>query len=515
MDRRTFLKAGAATGAMLALPGCTSSHAALPHVRPSGPGLRRSAGPGPAEATGSAWAALGRSLDGSLLLPGDPGFGEARRVYAPRFDALLPVAVVQPEGPHDVAEAIRFARRHRLRLRPRSGGHSYVGASAAHGGIALDLSRMATTSYDAASGTAHVGAGARALALHDALDPVGRTVPTGTCPTVGAGLALGGGIGAETRSYGLTCDSLDELEIVTADGRVRRVGPRREPALFWACRGGGGGNVGVVTALRFRTWPAEDLGFFQLDFDAADAAAALQGWQRRLAAMPRDAWSTLHLEAERDGTVSVRVFGVSVSGDGSTEAAAVVAAVGRQPVRTLLFARSHYDGVRLLAGCAAAPEDACGVGPHGAADRQSFVAGSDVLAGALRPSEAGSVLAVVRAWAAAGHRGSVLLDALGGRAGEPAVSATAFPWRDALATVQWFAPLGDHPRGSAVAAARRWVAAGHRAVAAASAGAYVNYLEPGRPMADYYGANYARLRAVRGRYDPSGFFDSPYSVPRV
>jgi hypothetical protein len=122
---------------------------------------------------------------------------------------------------------------------------------------------------------------------------------------------------------------------------------------------------------------------------------------------------------------------------------------------------------------------------------------------------------VVRAWAAAGHRGSVLLDALGGRAGEPAVSATAFPWRDALATVQWFAPLGDHPRGSAVAAARRWVAAGHRAVAAASAGAYVNYLEPGRPMADYYGANYARLRAVRGRYDPSGFFDSPYSVPRV
>ncbi len=470
-------------------------------------------GRGPSRPGRADWAALRAGLDGNLVRPEDPAFNAARALYAPRFDSLLPVAVVRPAGTHDVSEAIRFARRHGLPLRPRSGGHSYVGASAGKGGIQLDLGRMAGTTYDASSSTVRVGGGTRLLDLHLALAPHGRTVPTGTCPTVGTGLALGGGIGVENRAYGLTCDSLAGLEVVTADGTVRTVGPQRHPDLFWASRGGGGGSFGVVTSLIFGTWPAQPMGFFQHEYAASNAVEVLLGWQRRQPDAPRDAWATLHLDALRDGSLRVRVFGLSLTGDGESEAAALAAAIGVQPVRTLLFVRSHADGVRLLAGCSDVPDGACRLAPHGPVERTSFAAGSDVLARPLTRDEAAAVLAVATSAARARREASVLIDPLGGRVGDTDSAAAAFPWRDAFATVQWYSTTVDHPGRDVVRTAYRWVATGHRAVARASAGGYVNYLEPGRPRASYYGHNFARLRAVRARYDPDGFFDSAFSVP--
>ena len=107
--------------------------------------------------------------------------------------------------------------------------------------------------------TATVGAGTRLIDFYHGLAAKGRAVPGGSCPTVGiAGLTLGGGIGVTARAYGLTCDNLESLQIVTANGAVltATADPSTYGDLFWACQGGGGGNFGVVTSFTFRTVPA-------------------------------------------------------------------------------------------------------------------------------------------------------------------------------------------------------------------------------------------------------------------
>ena len=152
---------------------------------------------------------------------------------------------------------IRWARRHRVHLVPRSGGHSYGGYSTTSG-VVLDVSRLSQVCVS--GGRAVVGAGALLVDVYAALAAHGRMIPAGTCPSVGiAGLTLGGGHGYASRKLGLACDALTALTIVTASGEVRHCDARRHADLFWACRGGGGGNFGVVTSFTFRTTPVGDV----------------------------------------------------------------------------------------------------------------------------------------------------------------------------------------------------------------------------------------------------------------
>jgi FAD/FMN-containing dehydrogenase len=457
---------------------------------------------------------LSRELDGDLLRAGEPGFRAAKRLYDPQFDQVRPAAVVQTAGADDVATAIRFASRHGLVVRPRSGGHSYVGASTEVGCLQVDVRRINRVHYDPASQTVTVGSGATLFDVHSALDPMGRTIPTGTCATVGAaGLTLGGGMGVEDSAYGLTCDNLVELTVVTAAGEVLTVAPHRHGDLFWACRGGGGGNVGVVTSMRLRTWPAGPTGFYFLTFSDQQAERALAGWQSRVSRMPRSAWANLHLEASGGG-VQARLVGVSLTGDAHAEAASMVSAVGASPIAATITSHSHLDGVKLLAGCLGESDGHCHLVPEGGLARAAFAAGSDVLGRPLRRRERGRLVSVVRQRGRSGRPGVVILDPLVGRTRDVGARATAFGWRDALAVAQWYVSL---PSGQAPTARRDaigWIAAGHRAVASSSVGGYVNYLEPGRRVASYYGANFGLMRRIRRRYDPDGLFDSPYSVPR-
>jgi FAD/FMN-containing dehydrogenase len=506
VDRRSFVRVGLGTTAGVTLSACTGAKAT-----PQVPTVRRRSLPGAAPPR-SAWSALEQGLDGGLLRPGEAGFRAAGRLYDPRFDGASPAAVVQALTTQDVVETLRFARRHRLPLRARSGGHSYVGESTVTGGIQLDLRRMDRVGFDPSSLTVRVGAGAALFRVHEALDPRGRTVPTGTCPTVGAaGLTLGGGIGVESRAFGLTCDNVLELTVVTADGVVRRVDGERHADLFWASRGGGGGSFGVVTSMRLATRPAGELGFFFLRYAASDAEAMVQGWQRRVAAMPDSCWANVHLDAHPAGP-DARIVGVTLAGDADLQAEAMQAAIGRDAPQVTTFVRSHHDGVRLLAGCSTLPDAQCGPAPDGGLGREGFVAGSDVVARPLTSSEVAAALAHVRALGSAGRTGTLLLDPLGGRVAAVRRGGSAFPWRGATAVAQWYVPVADHPSREAVRAAYAWVRGGHRAVGGASAGGYVNYLEPGRPPRDYFGANLPRLRRVKAAYDPDDFFHTPSSI---
>ncbi|WP_185922063.1 FAD-binding oxidoreductase, partial [Streptomyces sp. WAC06614] len=191
-------------------------------------------------------AALRRDLDGPVVLPGDPDYPEARRLYQPRYDAVAPGAVAYPAHERDVAVCLAFARRTGVPVVPRGGGHSYAGFSTGTG-LVIDVGALATVTADG-DGTARVGAGARLGEVNAALAARGVAVPTGLCPSVGiAGLTLGGGLGVSSRAYGTTSDRLTGIRLVTPDGTIRDVDATQDPELFWALRGGGHSYAGFST----------------------------------------------------------------------------------------------------------------------------------------------------------------------------------------------------------------------------------------------------------------------------
>jgi FAD/FMN-containing dehydrogenase len=484
VDRRTVLKAGGAFAA-LALTGCSDS-------KPAGAGpqtLTVAAGPN--------WNGLRRGLNGKLYRPGDPGYGPAHQLFNPRFDSIQPAGVVRIATVDDVREAVLFARKNGLVCVPKGGGHSYVGASTVSNGLVIDVGSARSIHY--ANNAVTIGAGAKLYDVHAALDKYGQSLPTGTCPTVGiAGLALGGGMGVHARSYGLTSDRIMSMQVVTADGVFRIISPTQEPDLYWALRGGGGGNLAIVTAFRLATIGAAKLGFFRLSWPESKAAAVVRGWQRFAHEAPASAWVNLHIDAQSNGTLAVHAIGVSTTGSAAAAAAQLESFVGSRATGRSLSVKTHMQAVRYLGGGTTSP-------------RTNFLAGSDVLRGPMDAATINAFLGAVKAAARAHMTASALIDPLGGQAANQPPDGSAWPWRSALGVIQWYADLAAQPTAASLRAAQNFINSGHHAVAKASAGGYVNYLEAGRSVASYYGSSLARLRAVKKEYDPTNFFRTPYT----
>ena len=194
----------------------------------------------------------GPPIRGRVIRRGERGFLQAAHVYNERFDHVLPALVARPIDATDVRDAVRWAVSNGVALRARSGGHSYAGYSTLSDGVVLDLRNMRGISVNMRDGTATIGAGSQLIDVYAALAARGVTIPAGSCPSVGvAGHAVGGGMGLAARQFGLTADNLRSAQIVTADGRLRTASRHSNPDLYWALRGGGGGNFGVVRASLF------------------------------------------------------------------------------------------------------------------------------------------------------------------------------------------------------------------------------------------------------------------------
>jgi len=222
-------------------------------------------------------------LHGRLIRPGTPGYPVARLGYDPRFDDVRPRAIVIATTAGDVAP---FAA--------RCGGHSYGGYSLSDG-IVIDVSEMATIRTGA--GTATVGAGAKVIDVAASFASAGSVIPAGTCPTVGiSGLTLGGGQGIVGRRFGLTCDSLRAASVVLADGRVVSCDASRQADLFWALRGAGGGNLGVVTSFTFASHPLSAITAFSMPGPSAATKASARirrGNARKISVMRINTASTM------------------------------------------------------------------------------------------------------------------------------------------------------------------------------------------------------------------------------
>jgi len=491
-------------------PGTSGTPTAPVSAPPSGGGAGTSTAAHPAAVTAGDWRALAAGLQGTLVRPGDSGFAAAAPVFNTRFDAVTPAAVVRCAGPADVVAAVGFARRFGLRAVPRAGGHGYLGSGTVGGGLVIDTGPLTGVRWDAASATAAIGAGTRLVDVHQGLDVHGRGLPAGSCPAVGmGGSALGGGLGVVSTAHGLTCDAVRSVDVVTADGRHRTVSATAEPDLFWALRGGGGGTVAIATSFRVDAFRTSDCGLFFASWPWSAAASVVAGWQRRLAVAPDSAWSNLHLDVS-PASRSVSVSGVSLTGSATADAAALVAAVGVDPRSVSTQTSTYLHTMLVEAGCSRVGFTACHPSPVGSLQRQGFLAGSSVLARTLPDRGIAALLRAVSAGASAGLAVAAICDPLGGAAGRVPPAATAFPWRRAAASVQWYAGLPTPASPGAVARAQSWVATSRAGLRPWSAGAYVNY--PDASVTDprtYHGDTATRLRGVLRRYDPDGFFDGP------
>jgi hypothetical protein len=209
--------------------------------------------------------ALRSAVSGEVLVPGDPGYDEARSVWNGDIDCH-PAAIALCVTATDVAAAVAFGRERGLEISVRGGGHNFAGFGVCEGGLMINLARMNEVSVDPDARRVRCGGGTTWGELDAATQAHGLAVTGGVISHTGvAGLTLGGGIGWLTRRIGLSCDNLISAEVVTADGRILTASAHQHPDLFWALRGGGG-NFGVVTSFEFSIHPVGPLAHLGLFF---------------------------------------------------------------------------------------------------------------------------------------------------------------------------------------------------------------------------------------------------------
>ncbi|MEV1020565.1 FAD-binding oxidoreductase [Streptomyces sp. NPDC050264] len=526
MQRRTFIAASAAALGAGAISACsadggTASSPPSPAASSSDPVRSTSASASATVRAAANLDALAKDLDGSLVRPGQSAWAAARQLYNTRFDELRPSAVAYVAGPDDLRTALAYARARKVPVAIRNGGHSYAGWSSGNGRLILDVSRMKTVR--ASGGEAVVGAGAKLIDVYRALAAKGVTIPAGSCPTVGvSGLTLGGGHGVVSRAYGLTCDSLTGATLITADGKQLTADSSTNKDLFWALRGAGNGQFGVVTELRFKTHAAPQAVSAYMTWPWSKAATVLKAWQKWGPDQSDEIWSSLHVANAAGGrpTISISVFSLGTY----TELQNAVDRLADGPggpgpaTSVSLKRRSYEESMEVYAGCSAFSSDAqChlpgatpGRSSQGALQRETYAAHSDFFDRSL--SDAGVRALLKQLETVTAGAGSVAFTALGGAINRVDPTATAFVHRRSRMLAQYIVSWRPGTSGTA---AQGWLKKAHTAMRPyASGAAYQNYTDA--TLTDwkqaYYGAAADRLTKVKRQYDPSGFFSFPQSL---
>jgi FAD/FMN-containing dehydrogenase len=460
--------------------------------------------------------ALGRMIDGDVVVPDSPEYEAEIRVFNARFHEVRPQAIVRCANPHDVAEAISFVRRHGLEHAARSGGHSFAGHSSTRG-VVIDASPMRSISVDGEVAT--VGAGARLGDVYDALDEHDLAIPAGTCPPVGiAGFTLGGGLGILGRKYGVLSDRLLRAEIVLADGRVVEADEHHHGDLFWALRGAGGGNFGVVTSLELRTVPAPNVTNFHLSWSFSNADSVIDGWQRWAPNALNELAASLKITdaGDPDRPPIVDVYGAL--SEGEPEAASLVdrlvALVGSDPTSVVSTAMDFTQTRRFWANLGS---DEAAVDPQAAQPEQPYLFAKSEFFRRLLPADTiAALLETFTSERAAGQVRELDFMPWGGAYNAVPADATAFVHRSELFELK-HAVVVD-PSASTVEkdAAHRQVIRSWGSVHPWGSGrVFQNFADPELEnwAEAYYGGNLGRLIAVKARYDQENFFRFDQSLP--
>ena len=439
-------------------------------------------------------------LSGTVLVAGDAGLPAAVEIDNGRID-LVPGYVVQPRSLEDVALALQFARERDLPLTVKSGGHSAAGYALNDGGVVLDLSLMKSIQLDRDARLLRVELGARWTDVYDFLfaTSTGLIPVGGGCLTVGlAGFLLGGGYSFTSRSYGMGCDNVISLDLVTPDGVHHHLHEGSESPedreLWWACRGGGGGNFGVAVAVELRVHqpptPTMLVGEIVYPLTAGhDVIGTYNEWVQTLP----DAMAVYgflgRLPDPAEQNRQVETFRITAVYNGAhAEGIELLGPMLRLP----LIQASFYDMVLPLW------EDQIGKSTL-VGDRQGYIRSGIVPYGGMTPA----VVDIYQEFidSAPSADSFVVWTHGGGAISQVGAADTAFVHRQSgfiyeLKSI-WTDPV-DTRRNV------EWAYQFGEALRPHFAGAYANYIDP--LLVDwpdmYYGANYDRLVRIKSAVDP-------------
>ncbi len=433
-----------------------------------------------------AW--LRKTIRGALVLPDDPGYDRARKVWNEMVDKR-PAAVIYCAESDDVVAAVNFARSRNLLVSVRAGGHNVAGCSVCNGGIVIDVSRMKRIEVDPVRRIARAQAGLSLGEFDTATQSFGLATTMGVNADTGiAGLTLGGGFGKLGRKHGLSCDNLMAAEIVTADGRLLKASATENADLFWGIRGGGG-NFGIVTTFEYKLYPVGPL--------------LLAG-------------SVLHsYEHARGAMQFYRTFSTKAPDELSVDAALVTAPSGERFFSvSACYVGSIDEGERVLKPLreyGAPVEDR--IAPISYLQIQS--AGDSIFprgrryywkAQFLREITDRAIDTLLATYATAPSESLLVLQQVGGAIARVPIAETPYANRDALYDCFpisiWDNPADDE-------AHIRWARGLWDAMRPFSTGGvYANNLgEEGTDRVQAaYGENYPRLAALKNKYDPTNFF---------
>jgi FAD/FMN-containing dehydrogenase len=437
-------------------------------------------------------------FSGAVLRPREPGYEEARQVWNAMIDRK-PTLIARCRSSEDVAEAVRFARRHDLLVSVRGGGHNIAGSAVCDDGLLIDLSPMREVQVDPTTRRARVAPGATLAEFDAAAQAHGLATPLGINSTTGvAGLTLGGGFGWLSRKYGMTIDNLRSADVVLADGTQVHASEGENPDLFWGLRGGGG-NFGVVTSFEFQLHPVgPEVLSGLIVFPFEQARSVLTEFARFTRSMPDEL--TVWMVTRKAPPLPFLPADVH----------------GKEMVALAVFyAGAPSDGERLiepLRGFGTPLGEHIGVQPY-TAWQQAF---DPLLTRGARNywkshnlaqlSEGAIDTVIEYAGRLPSPQCEIFLATLGGAAARQAPDAMAYSSRDAQYVMnvhaRWSSAAED---GRCIGWAREFFS---QAQPFASGGAYVNFLtaDEGDRVASAYGPAYRRLLELKKRYDPTNFF---------
>ncbi len=410
-----------------------------------------------------------------------------------------PGAAVRCKGASDVIRAVLFARKHGLLLAVRGGGHNIAGNAVCEGGLVIDLSPMRSVRIDPARRIARVEPGVTLGEFDKEAQSFGLAAPLGINSTTGvAGLTLGGGFGWLSRKLGLAADNLISADVVTAEGKLVHASASDNSDLFWALRGGGG-NFGVVSSFEFRLHPVGPMVLSGLIVHPFTRANELLARYREVASRAPDeltVWVVLRkapplpfLPTEVHGK-EILVFAVCYTGDERDGERAL------GPLRALGEPIADVVGMQPYAAWQTAFDPLLTPGAYNYWKSHNFAELSDSLIGVVTSYAARLPTAECE----------IFIGQLGGATSRVAVEATAYPHRHANFVMnvhtRWRDPR-DEPRS--IDWARSLFA---EAAPFATGGVYVNFMPEDEDdrVPSAYGANYARLAALKAKYDPGNLF---------
>lgn len=444
----------------------------------------------------ASWAELKAELRGELILAGDTRYEQARRVWNGMIDRR-PAAIVRCAGAADVINAIRFARSEGLPLAIRGGGHNVAGNAVCDDGLVIDFAVMRSLRVDPAHRTARADPGLTWGEFDREAQAFGLATTGGLISTTGiAGFTLGGGIGWLMRQYGLTCDNLLGVDLVTAEGRLVHASSDENPDLFWGVRGGGS-NFGVVTSLQYRLQPVGAL-YAGMVLHPLHKGDSLLRFYRDYARDLPDALTTFvilltvppapFIPEHLHGTQAVAVVAAHC---GAVEDAEVAVRPLRRfgPPAFEHFAPMPYTALQSMF------DPSAPAGMHNYWKSAYLGEITDDVIGALLAHAA----TMPRPWTA------VHIHQLGGAVARAGEEGGAYAHRSAAFALNLVTMWADPCETEANI---RWTRDVFDAIEPFAQGVYVNFLgeEGEERVRTAYGHQYARLAALKAKYDPTNFF---------